>query len=75
MRASDVQASLGLPGQYSNMTVGDAVCADKTKESYLGFVSSASALLWLPFVHKAWRNSDDLRCKHFTCGRRSRLHP
>jgi transposase len=25
---------------------------DKTKESYLGFVSFASALLWLPFVHE-----------------------
>jgi len=25
---------------------------DKTKESYLGFVSLASALLWLPFVHE-----------------------
>lgn len=26
---------------------------DKTKESYLGFVSLASALLWIPFVHDA----------------------
>lgn len=26
---------------------------DKTRESYLGFVSLASALLWLPFVHEA----------------------
>lgn len=26
---------------------------DKTKESYLGFVNIASALLWLPFVHEA----------------------
>jgi len=26
---------------------------DKTRESYLGFVSLASALLWLPFVHQA----------------------
>ena len=25
---------------------------DKTKESYLGFVSLASALLWMPFVHE-----------------------
>ena len=25
---------------------------DKTKESYLGFVSLASALLWIPFVHE-----------------------
>jgi transposase len=25
---------------------------DKTKESYLGFVSIASALLWIPFVHE-----------------------
>ena len=25
---------------------------DKTKKSYLGFVSIASALLWIPFVHK-----------------------
>jgi len=25
---------------------------DKTKESYLGFVSIASALLWTPFVHE-----------------------
>ena len=26
---------------------------DKTAESYIGFVSLASALLWLPFVHVA----------------------
>lgn len=26
---------------------------DKTKESYLGFVNLASALLWIPFVHDA----------------------
>jgi transposase len=26
---------------------------DKTKESYLGFVSLASINLWLPFVHVA----------------------
>lgn len=26
---------------------------DKTRTSYLGFVSLASALLWLPFVHVA----------------------
>jgi transposase len=26
---------------------------DKTRESYLGFVSIASAMLWLPFVHDA----------------------
>jgi transposase len=26
---------------------------DKTRTSYLGFVSLASALLWLPFVHEA----------------------
>lgn len=26
---------------------------DKTRESYLGFVSLASAFLWLPFVHDA----------------------
>ncbi len=25
---------------------------DKTKESYLGFVSLASTLLWIPFVHE-----------------------
>nr|WP_244421480.1 transposase [Mesorhizobium alhagi] len=25
---------------------------DKTKESYIGFVSLASALLWIPFVHE-----------------------
>jgi putative transposase len=27
---------------------------DKTKESYLGFVSIASALLWIPFVHETY---------------------
>ena len=26
---------------------------DKTRTSYLGFVSLASALLWRPFVHEA----------------------
>lgn len=26
---------------------------DKTAESYVGFVSLASVLLWLPFVHEA----------------------
>lgn len=26
---------------------------DKTRTSYLGFVSLASALMWLPFVHEA----------------------
>ena len=26
---------------------------DKTADSYIGFVSLASALLWLPFVHVA----------------------
>jgi transposase len=26
---------------------------DKTADSYIGFVSLASALLWLPFVHAA----------------------
>ena len=26
---------------------------DKTAESYIGFVSLASVLLWLPFVHEA----------------------
>lgn len=27
--------------------------SDKTKESYLGFVSLASIKLWIPFVHDA----------------------
>jgi len=26
---------------------------DKTAQSYIGFVSLASVLLWLPFVHDA----------------------
>ncbi len=39
---------------------------DKTTQSYIGFVSLASVLLWLPFVHdayeaicKAWQNEPD----------------
>lgn len=30
---------------------GVATCYDKTGDSYIGFVSLASALLWPPFVH------------------------